>query len=108
MIQFATVGASALKELIGLLGNAIEDPETYQKIEGLRQFICKVTGKEIDKNGFVALLEGVTQGEPYTGKWENINDDATPYDPAGRRLRVQGGYIYQVEPGTNPILVEDK
>lgn len=103
MIQFATLGASAVKELIGLLGNAIEDPDTYKKLEGFRQLLCKVTGKEIDKNGFVALLEGVTQGEPYTGKWENIDDE-----DGARRLRVQGGYIYQVEAGTNPILVEDK
>lgn len=104
MIQFATLGASAVKELIGLLGNAIEDPDTYKKLEGFRQLLCKVTGKEIDKNGFVALLEGVTQGEAYTGKWEICDPGGD--DPA-RRMRVEGGYIFDIGRG-NPILVEDK
>ncbi len=83
-------GASALKELIGILADVVQDPETYKKIEGVRQLLCKLTGKEIDKNALVALLEETTQGEPYTGDWEDI-------DGGSRRLRVAGGYIYEVQ-----------
>lgn len=101
MMQFAA-GATALKELIGILTDVIEDPNTYAKIDGLRQIISKVVGKEVDKNGLIALLEETTQGEAYTGKWEPIGGDGA------RRLRVAQGYIYHVAAGTNPILVRDK
>ena len=94
------VGASALKELVGILADLIEDPDTYKKIEGVRQLLCKLTGKEIDKNALVALLEETTQGEPYTGEWEDI-------DGVSRRLRVAGGYIYEVGSSSNPIFVPD-
>jgi hypothetical protein len=106
MMQFAA-GAAAVKELAGLLGDVIEDPDTYKRIEGLRTFISKIVGHEIDKNGFLALLEQTTQGDPYTGKWENINDDAPEGEPAGRRLRVEDGYIYDIGRG-NAIFVRDK
>jgi len=99
MIQFAAAGAGVLKELVGLVGDILEDPDTYKKVEGLRQFLCKITGKEIDQNGLVALLELSTQGEPYTGKWEVIDNDSC-------RLRVAGGYLYSVNE-TRPVFVSD-
>lgn len=100
MIQFA-LGASAIKEAGGLLSIIVDSPETYKKIEGLRQFIEKVTGKSIDKNGLVALLEENVCGEPFTGEWELF-----PSDPHSRRLRVDGGFIYDIGHG-NPIHVPD-
>lgn len=99
MIQFA-LGASAIKEAGGLLSIIVDSPETYKKIEGLRQFIEKVTGKSIDKNGLVALLEENVCGEPFTGKWETFGGETA------RRLRVDGGFIYDIGHG-NPIHVPD-
>lgn len=107
MIQFAAIGVSALKELAEVLGDAIEDPDTYKKIEGLRQFLGKLTGKEIDKNGLVALLEETTQGEPYTGQWEYLGKNSAHENCDTRRLRVAGAWIYDIGRG-NPILVHDK
>ena len=90
-----------MKELVGILVSAVEDPDTYKRIEGLRAFLSKLTGKEIDKAGLVALLEATTQGEPYTGEWEQ-----SEHDPTTRRLRVDGGYVYDIGRG-NPIFVRD-
>lgn len=104
MIEFAALGAGAIKDLLGLLKGAIEDPDTYKRLDGLRQLLCEITGREIDKNGFVALLEGVTQGECYTGQWEPLNDDE---HDSSRRLRVQGGWIFDIGRG-NGILVQDR
>jgi len=98
MIQIA---AAMIPELVKLFKSVVEDPETYKKIEGLRQILEKLTGKEIDKNGFVTLLEGVTQGEPFTGKWKVLDDGET------RRMRVDDGYIYDIGRG-NSIFVRDK
>lgn len=103
-MQFA-LGASAIKEAVGLLADVVEDPDTYKRIDGLRSFIAKVTGVEIDQNGFVALLEGVTQGEVYTGKWEVLDEES-----GARRMRWRDnpGWIFQAGHGTNPIFVSDK
>lgn len=112
MIQFAAAAAiaPAIKELGSLLVHTIEDPNNYKRLEGLRVFLSRVTGKEIDQNAFVALLELTTQGEPYTGKWERIGpkppDDGRE-DGRGRRLRVDGGYIYDIGRG-NPVFVPDR
>jgi hypothetical protein len=104
MMQFAA-GAAAVKELASVLADVVEDPDTYKKLDALRQFIEKVTGKEIEPNAFVALLETTTQGEPYTGKWEHIDCSSVRGD--SRRLRVAGGYLYHVV-GSNPVFVPDK
>lgn len=105
-MQFAA-GAALVKELAGVLGNVVEDPDTYKKIEGLRVFIEKVTGKKINQNAFVALLESTTQGEPYTGKWESIGDSGTVRGQAReRRLRVGSGFIYDIGRG-NAVFVPD-
>ena len=103
MMQIA-LGASVAKELLGLLGSVIESPDTYKRLDGLRSIVGKVTGKEIDKGAFLAMLEMSTQGEPYTGKWEAIDPDTVG---SGSRLRVEGGYIYDRNRG-NPIFVADK
>jgi hypothetical protein len=96
------VAASLLPELLKAFKDVLEDPETYKKIEGLRQILEKLTGKEIDQNDLVGLLEGVTQGAPFTGEWEEpTSDDATV-----RRVRVDGGWIYDIGRG-NGILVAD-
>ena len=100
MIQFA-VGAGVVKELAGILSNAVEDPNSYKRVEGLRAFLCKVTGKEIDKSAFLELLETTTQGDPYTGLWEDLPTGNT------RRLRVEGGWIFDIGRG-HPLLVLDK
>jgi hypothetical protein len=89
-----------LPELIKILTNIVEDPDTYERLEGIRQIISKLTGKEIDKNGLVDLLEGITQGEPYTGKWEEL-------DGGTRRLRIGKGWIYDIGRG-DPVVVYDK
>jgi hypothetical protein len=88
--------AGAVPEVIKLIKDAATNPETYEALEALRQMIEKLTGREIDKNGFVALMEGVTQGEPYTGRWEEIDPDD---HESGRRLRVNGGYFYDIGRG---------
>ena len=113
MIQFAAV-ASVLPELVGILSDVVKSPETYKKLEGVRTLLCELTGKEIDKNGLVALLEGVTQGEPYTGEWETVSpytettqNGHTTSQPATRRLRVDGGWIYDCGRG-NMIPIMDK
>ena len=99
MIPISLAGALA-KELIGLLGSVIESPDTYKRIDGLRQIVEKVTGKQIDQAGFLTFLEETTQGAAYTGEWEQINDST-------RRLRVEGGYIFDIG-RANPIFVRDK
>ena len=104
MIQFAGIGASVVKELVGALGDAVEDPGTYKKIEAIRSFLSELTGKEIDQNGLVALLESSTQGQPFTGKWEWLDEDR---HAAGQRLRVDGGWIYDLGRG-NCIPIMDK
>jgi hypothetical protein len=96
MIQ---VAASMVPELLKLFKEVLEDPDTYKKIEGLRQVLEKLTGQEIDKNGLVELLEGVTQGAPFTGEWEGAQ-------PGVRRVRVDGGYIYDIGRG-NGVFVSD-
>ena len=107
MIQFASV-AAILPELVGILSDVVNSPETYEKLEGIRQLLCNLTGKEIDKAGLVALLEEVTQGEAYTGKWEVCDPNEGGVDYVfTRRLRVAGGWIYDVGRG-DPILVHDK
>lgn len=106
MIQFAT-GVGIAKELAGLLVCVVEDPDTYKKIEGLRVMLSKLTGHEIDKAGLIALLEGVTQGEAYTGKWEDCDPDNFEDHPHAKRLRVAGGWIYDCGRG-NPLFVADK
>lgn len=98
--MFAT--GVALKELIGILADVVEDPDTYKKIEGVRKLLCELTGKEIDSNGLIALLEETTQGEAYTGEWEKM-----AIDDEARRLRVAGGYIYEVRSTSNAIFVSD-
>jgi len=102
MIQFAAVAsiAPAVKELVSLLTGAVEDPNNYKRLEGLRTFVSKVTGKEIDKGAFIELLEATVVGDPYTGEWETLSDATT------RRLRVEGGYIYDCGRG-NPLFVKD-
>ena len=106
-MQFAA-GAGTAKELVGLLVGALEDPDTYKRIEGLRTFLCGVTGKEIDQAGFITLLKGVTQGKPYTGQWEVLDPDAGGIDYIhAKRLRVEGGWIYDCGRG-NPLFVRDK
>ena len=105
-MQFAA-GAGIAKELVGLLADVIEDPDTYKKIEGFRAMLSTLTGREIDKAGFIALLEGVTQGEPYTGKWEDCDPNNFEDHPHARRLRVAGGWIYDCGRG-NPLFVPDK
>jgi len=97
MIQ---VAMTMIPELVKLITSVVEDPDTYKKLEALRQMLEKLTGKEIDKNGLITLLEGVTQGEEYTGKWERLTTET-------RRLRVANGYIYDMGRG-NPIYVQDK
>ena len=98
------IQAAAIAEAVGLvtkvLHDTVESPDTYKRLDGLRAFVSKVTGKEVDKAGFLALLEQATQGDPYTGEWEQINDDT-------RRLRVEGGWIFDIGRG-NPIHVRDK
>jgi hypothetical protein len=94
------VAITVLPELIKALTNVVEDPDTYKKLEGVRQILSKLTGKEIDENGLVKLLEGVTQGDPYTGEWEEIGGET-------RRLRVEGGWIYDIGRG-NAVVVRDK
>ena len=111
MIQFAA-GAGALKELVGLLGDVIEDPDTYKKIEGLRLMLCKLTGVDVDKNGLVALLEESTQGEAYTGKWEQVtHEDDLCGAPKAFRLRVPRGYMISLRVGesawTRPVFYSD-
>lgn len=100
MIQFAALGAGAAKELLGLLKDVIDDPDTYKKLDGLRQLIEKITGKKIEKAGLVALLEENVCGEPFTGEWQGLAGDA-------KRMRFEGGWVVQVEPGTNPLWVPD-
>ena len=103
MIQFAAV-ASLLPELVGLLSDVVKSPETYEKLEAVRQLLSKLTGQEIDRNGLVGLLEGVTQGEPYTGVWVECNDD--PNDPT-RMMRFGGGWLVDIGRG-NPVLIRDE
>ena len=98
MITFAAAGA--IKELVGVLTSAIEDPDTYKKLEALRTFLEQVTGKEIDKGAFLTLLETTTQGESYSGGWEEGEEGI-------RRFRVDGGYIYHVDGCTNMVHVKD-
>lgn len=98
MIQLAV---TALPEVLKLIKQAIEDPATYEHLEAIRQVLEKITGKEIDKNGLVALLEGVTQGQPFTGEWEANDNEGV------RRARVDGGWIYDIGRG-NGIFVSDK
>jgi len=110
-MQFA-MGASAIKELAGLLVSALEDPDTYKRIEGLRVMLSKIVGHEIDKAGFVELLEQVTQGDAYTGKWELLDKHDPQYCDGGhrdhtRRLRVDGAWIYDIGRG-NGLVVHDK
>jgi hypothetical protein len=99
MMQFAA-SAAAVKELASILADVVEDPDTYKKLEALRTFIEKVTGKQIDQSAFVALLETTTQGEPYTGEWERINEWSS-------RLRVANGHLYYVDK-QRPVFVPDK
>ena len=100
MIQIA---AAMIPEVVKMLRDLIADPDTYRKIEGVRLLLEKLTGNEIDKNGLVTLLEGVTQGEPYTGKWELIEDGTGTC----RRLRVDGGWLYDIGRG-NGVFIQDK
>lgn len=88
-----------LPKLIEILKGVVEDPDTYKKIEGARQILEKLTGKKIDRIGLVALVEGVTQGAPYTGKWEEISEESW-------RLRTDNGWIYHVQ-GSNLLFVPD-
>ena len=106
MIQFAAV-AAVLPELVGILSGVVKSPETYEKLEGVRTLLSKLTGKEIDKNGLVALLEETTQGQPYTGEWETISSDDVGLGSYTRRLRVAKGWLYDIGRG-NPVLVDDK
>lgn len=108
MIQFAAVGMEVVKGLVGAFGEAVEDPDTYKKIEAIRSFLSELTGKEIDQNGLVALLEATTQGQPYTGKWEYLDKSATGTAHSSRRLRVAGGWLYQAGLSTPPVFVPDK
>ncbi len=98
VIQLATLEAA--KSFFDVFANAIEDPDTYKRIEAVRQFVSQVTGVEIDKGAFITLLETTTQGESYTGDWEQIDDDT-------RRLRVANGYIYDSVSAHNIIFVAD-
>jgi len=109
MMQFA-IGASLAKELVGILGSVIESPDTYKRLDGLRSLIEKVTGKTIDKAGFLAFMEETTQGEAYTGQWETIAPVGSRLEvdeEAGRRLRVDGAWIYDIGRG-NGLVVHDK
>ena len=96
MLEAAMI-MTAAKKLVGV----VEDPDTYKRLDGIRQFVCKVTGKEIDKAAFLELLETTTQGESYTGVWETL-------DGGSRRMRFEGGWVFQAQEGTNPIFVPDK
>ena len=114
MFQVA-VGVSALKELVGIVTDLVESKETYDRLEGLRTLLCKLTGKDVPKAGLIALLEEATQGEAYSGVWERVGPKPTPTgneeqdavdDCRGRRLRVDGGWIYDIGRG-NGIFVPD-
>ena len=95
--MFADIAVSAIPKLIGAFKDLLEDPDTYKKAESLRKLFEQLTGREIDQSAFLAFLEEATQGEPYSGKWEPIDPD----DPenSGRRLRVNGGYYYDIGRG---------
>jgi hypothetical protein len=97
------IGASLAKELVGLVGSLIESPDTYKRLDGLRQIVEKVTGKEIDSLKFLTFLEVATQGEPITGKWEQCSAEAE----FPRRLRVDKAWIYDIGRG-NPVVIDDK
>jgi len=103
MIQFAAAAqlAPLAGELVKALAGAVEDPNNYKRLDALRAFVSKVTGKEINKAAFLTFMEETTQGEAYTGVWEQIGEDGT------RRLRVEGGWIFDVGHG-NPIHVADR
>lgn len=100
MIPF-TAGIAVVKELAGVLVEVVEDGDTYRKLDAVRAFLSEATGIEIDKAGFLALLEETTQGAPYTGKWEMIGEGPE------RRLRVDGAYIYDFGRG-NCIPISDQ
>jgi len=111
MIQFAAAAsiASAIREFASVITSAVEDPNNYKRLEALRTFVSKVTGKEIDKGAFITLLETTVVGEPYTGKWEVVEEHIPTAGgdiPGTRRLRVEGGWIYDCGRG-NPLLVKD-
>jgi hypothetical protein len=99
MIQLA----AALPELIKILTGIVENPDTYKKLEALRQLLEKLTGKEINQNEMIKFLEGATQGEPFTGKWEGPGSEDK--EPA-TRFRIDGGWCY--DPGRgNCFAVKD-
>ncbi len=102
MFEFMA-GAAIVKEVATTLVKALEDPDTYKRLEGLRLFVSRVTGREIEKAAFIDLFETATQGDAYTGKWEPINPDR-PQD--GKRLRVEKGWIFDIGRG-NALLVRD-
>lgn len=87
-----------IPEVANLIKDAIRDPETYEQVEMIRQLIEKLTGKEIPKNGLVALLEATTQGEPFTGKWEGEEEVTI------KRARIDGGWMY--DPGRGNCITE--
>ena len=93
------IAMSMLPELIKIVESVVKDPDTYKKLEAIRQFLCKVTGKEIPTNAVAEFLEVATQGEPFTGEWE-------PLQTSGHRMRVAGGYLYDIGRG-NAVFVAD-
>ena len=102
MIPFAAAAAigPAIAQMAKVLTGAVEDGDNYKRLDALRGFIEKVTGKTIPKAAFLDLLEVATQGDPYTGEWEQVGTET-------RRLRVEGGWIFDIGRG-NPIFVKDK
>ena len=102
-IAAAATIAPAIAQMAKILTGAIEDGDNYKRLDAVRGFVEKVTGKEIPKGAFIAFLEEATQGEPYTGKWVLLDPE---FPEAGQRLRVEAGWIYDIGRG-NPLFVKD-
>ncbi len=96
------IAVTMIPELIKKFKELLEDPDTYARMDALRQLVEKLTGKELSKLAFVEFLEGATQGEAYTGKWELLDEETQT-----RRMRWPGGWVLHIQ-GANPIFIPDK
>ena len=89
----------AAQHLATVVTGLAEDPHTYKKLDAIRQFVEEVTGTSISPSGFLTFMEEATQGEPFTGEWEELEEFYALADPGKviiqtQRLRTESGWIY--------------